>query len=171
MRARTSGVEKVTTAIARRAIISGPARLRIDAWPSNVPPGADGGQCGRVRQRAGRRPLSQKERSDGRPAYAALRRRRRSARPKSGTRSHALCGPELEQPPAGNTSSCVPIGGTAPTPAPAPAPGVVSPVVGSAGVESLHIACRIICASWERAASSAAGLVVDWYVVGYTPLA
>src|SRR6266849_6342640 len=165
MRARTSGVEKVTTAIARRAIISGPARLRIDAWPSNVPPGADGGQCGRVRQRAGRRPLSQKERSDGRPAYAALRRRRRSARPKSGSRSHALCGPELEQPPAGYPPTSEPIGGTAP----APAPELVSPVVGSAGAESLPIACRIICASCERAASSAAGLVVDWYVAGYTP--
>src|SRR5712691_780817 len=62
MRARTSGVEKVTTAIARRAIISGPARLKIDAWPVNVPPGADGGQCGRVRQRARRHPPSQKER-------------------------------------------------------------------------------------------------------------
>src|SRR5437763_1411190 len=47
MRARTSGVPKVTTAMARRAIISGPARLRMDACPLNVPPGADGRLEGR----------------------------------------------------------------------------------------------------------------------------
>src|SRR6266852_4299567 len=166
MRARTSGVEKVTIAIARRAIISGPARLKIDAWPVNVPPGADGGQCGRVRQRAGRHPLSQKEGSDGRPAYAAPRRRRRNRRPNSGSTSHALCGPELEQPPPGNAPTSKPIGGTAPVPPEPPVPELVSAVVSCAGDESFPRACRIICASCERAESSAAGLVVDWYVVG-----
>src|SRR5438477_5640805 len=62
MRARTSGVPKVTTAMARRAIISGPARLRMDSCPLNVPPGADGGQPGRIRQRAGPHRLSKKKR-------------------------------------------------------------------------------------------------------------
>src|SRR5712691_368702 len=115
------------------------------------------------RKKKGRGPWSPGLGSDGRPAYAALRRRRRNRRPKSGSTSHALCGPELEQPPPGNAPTSKPIGGTAPVP---PEPELVSPVVSCAGDESFPMACRIICASCERAESSAAGLVVDWYVVG-----
>src|SRR5258706_10997154 len=71
MRARTSGVPKVTTAIASRAIISGPARLRIDGCLLNAPPPGDGGQPGRVRQRAVTQRLSQIERPGPRGAPAS----------------------------------------------------------------------------------------------------
>src|SRR5919204_2818660 len=108
-RARTRGVMKVTATIARRASMSGPARLRIDPFASTAPPGGMLVSRGPIGNGAPARPAAEHKKA-GAPedpgqrraicrAYA--RRRRRSAkRLIRGSASHALCAPDVAHPPS-----------------------------------------------------------------------
>jgi len=52
-----------------------------------------------------------------------------------------------------------------------PVPGSLDPPLPVAGGVSLPSACRMSAASSARASSSAAGVLVAWYVLGNTPWA